>query len=342
MNVLYVGFAQGFLNADKFYLLPQKLVNGMVRIGHNVYIYNDRDYSRYSNLFHSSLIGAKAANTKLKEICKSFQPKLVILAHCEMIKNETLYEIRKICKGVKIIYRNVDPLCDASNIKKINNRAGHVDGIFITTAGDVLKQFSHPHSFICHIPNLVDNSVEVSQSFNNDKCDIDLLFAGHIYRDIRDHRLYDIKKLLAELKEVNFRVIGVLDGSPCIFGQEYMDILARSKMGLCYNKTNEYYLYASDRIAQYLGSGLMVFIHKNHGFSDILGSDGVVEYKSVEELIDKIRFYMAHDQERRTIAANGWQRAHTYFDCRTVEQYMIERSFDQPLSQDYHWPLELY
>jgi glycosyltransferase involved in cell wall biosynthesis len=342
MNVLYVGNAQGFQNSDRFYLLPQKLINGMIRIGHNVYIYNDRDYSRYSNVFRSSRFGVNAANNKLLNICKNFQPKLVILAHCEMIKNETLYEIRKICSGVKIVYRNVDPLCDASNIKKIKRRAGHVDGIFITTAGDALKQFSHPDSFICHIPNLVDNSVEVSQSFNNDKCDIDLLFAGHIYRDIRDHRLYDIKNLLVELSGVNFRVIGVLDDSPCIFGQDYMNILARSKMGLCYNKTNDYYLYASDRIAQYLGSGLLVFIHKNHGFSDILGNDGVVEYNSIEELIDKVRYYMAHDEERRTIAANGWQRAHEYFDCRIVAQYIIERAFEDKFSQVYQWPTQLY
>ena len=342
MNVLYVGNAQGFRNSDRFYLLPQKLINGMMRIGHNVYIFNDRDYARYSNIFRSSRFGVKAANSKLLEICRDFRPSLVVLAHCEMIKNETLYEIRKICKGVKIVYRNVDPLCDESNVRKIKRRAGHVDGIFITTAGDALKQFSHPDSFICHIPNMVDNSVEVAQSFNNNNCDIDLLFAGHIYRDINDHRLRDIKKLLAELKEINFRVIGVLEDSPCIFGQEYMDILARSKMGLCYNKTNQYYLYASDRIAQYLGSGLLVYIHKNHGFSDILGNDGIVEYDSVADLVDKIRYYMANDKERCTIAANGWQRAHNYFDCRKVAQYITERSFNQPLSQDYHWPLELY
>ncbi|HKK16121.1 MAG TPA: glycosyltransferase [Gammaproteobacteria bacterium] len=342
MNVLYVGNAMGFQNADRFYLLPQKLVNGMVRIGHNVYIYNDRDYSRYSNPFRTSRFGVGAANRKLLEICRSFQPKLVILAHCEMIQNETLAEVREICQDVRIIYRNVDPLCDASNIKKINNRMGHVDGVFITTAGEALKQFSHPDSFICHIPNLVDSSVEVSQSFSCENCDIDLLFAGHVYRDIRDHRLNDIKKLVAELGDINFRVIGVLDNSPCIFGQDYMDILARSKMGLCYNKTNEYYLYASDRIAQYLGSGLLVFINKNHGFSDILGKDGIVEYDSIEELVGKVRYFREHDRERRTIAANGWQRAHDFFDCRKVAQYMIERAFNQPLSRDYHWPLELY
>ena len=133
-----------------------------------------------------------------------------------------------------------------------------------------------------------------------------MLFAGNISRDIEDHRRQNIYKLIGALKDIQFKVIGILDNSPCISGQEYMDLLSRSKMGFCYNKTHEYYLYASDRIAQYLGSGLLVFIHKNHAFSDILGNDAIVEYHTIEELTDKVLYFYKHDNDCRKIAYNGW------------------------------------
>jgi len=237
MNVLYVGFAQGFQNADKFYLLPQKLINGLIRTGHNVYIFNDRDFARYSNIFRTSRFGVGAVNRKLLEVCKQFQPKLIILAHCEMIANETLDEIRSLCDGVKIVYRNVDPLCSQRNVNCIKRRIGHVDGTFITTAGDVLKQFSHPKSFICFMPNLVDVSIETSRSFDSNDCDIDLFFAGHIYREMEiDYRRNDINILMNSLKGIRYEFIGVFKNSPCVFGQDYMNLLSRSKMGLCINK----------------------------------------------------------------------------------------------------------
>ena len=50
----------------------------------------------------------------------------------------------------------------SGNVNKIKRRVGHVDGIFITTAGDSLKQFSHPESFICHIPNMVEICLTMS------------------------------------------------------------------------------------------------------------------------------------------------------------------------------------
>ena len=342
MKVLYVGYAQGFQNADKFYLLPQKIINGFTRSGHNVYVFNDRDYARYSNIFRSSRLGIPAVNRKLLEVCGHFQPALIVLGHCEMIANETLARIRSICAGVKIVYRNVDPLCYENNVRNIMQRSGHVDGIFITTAGEILKQFAHPDTFVCHMPNLVDNTIETSRAFASDQCDIDLLFAGHMLGDDDEYRRSELNNLINALHGINFRVVGAVEGSPCIFGQEYMNLLARSKMGLCINKTCDYYLYSSDRMSQYMGSGMLVYIHANHRFSDVFGSDALIEYQDTRELTDKVLYYAQHDRERRKIAQTGWTRMHDFFDCRKVAQYIVERAFALKLSQEYHWPVELY
>lgn len=60
----------------------------------------------------------------------------------------------------------------------------------------------------------------------------------------------------------------------------------------------------------------------------------VVGFDTVEECIDLCRYYLAHDEERRQIAAGGWRRATTDYNevavfsrtVRIIEEYMSRRA----------------
>jgi len=341
MKILYVGTAQGFLNADKIYLTPQKLIQGFTRNGHCVYPFNDKEYARYSNIFRSSRRGIPKANRKLIEVCKQLHPDLIVLGHCKHIENETLAEIRQTLPDIKIIYRNVDPLHSKPNVAEIRQRVGHVDGIFITTAGKDLAEFSHEKTFVCHMPNMVDPSVETGRAFEHDGI-YDFFFAGSVLRDQYDQR-QDVLKLIQEkCSDMRLGIYGANQGQEKLFGHRYLEILANSRMGLCINKTSDYYLYSSGRMTQYMGQGLMIFHDRGARFEDIFAEDEIAFYETPEELVDKILFYHKNDDARRKVAKAGWEKAHRIFNNQTVTKYIIERTFDQKLSQDYVWPTTRY
>ena len=342
MNILYLGNAQGFINSHKYYFTPQKLINGFTRLGHNVYVFNDRDYARYSNIFRSQKMGRKAMNEEVLNVVKGFRPEMIVLGHCKNITNETLAEVRQIVPGVKIMYRNVDPLNSPQNVKEIQQRVGHVEGIFITTAGDGLKQFSNDFGGVYFMPNPVDPALERKRAFENDQADIDFLFLASFLRDQHDHRHITAKYLLENKGDIRIRIGGAGINEDRVFGAEYYEVLGRSKMGLCMNKTEDYYLYASGRMSQYMASGLLAFIPEGPQFEDVLGNDSFISFKTNEELLDKIKYYMEHDDERKEIARIGHKKVHDYFHVDKVCQFMIERVFDRPLTQTYRWPTDRY
>ncbi len=345
MRILYIGNIQGFTNPAKYYFTPQKLMNGFARLGHMVYAFNDRDYARYSNPFRSQKFGIKALNREILKIAREFRPEMVVLGHCKNVTNDTLAEIRQICPGVRLMYRNVDPIHGEAqnNIRDIRQRAGHVDGIFVTTAGDALAQFSHPNTKVSFFPNPVDPAVETKRAFDNPQADIDFLFLGSVLRDHKtDHRQTTAEYLLEHKDGLNIHVGGAGQNEGRVFGAAYYELLERAKMGLCMNKTADYYLYASGRMSQYMASGILAFIPEGPRFEDIFGTDSFISFKTDEELLDKIRYYAAHDEERRRIARTGYDKIHDYFNVDKICQYMIETVFDLPFSQVYRWPTKVY
>ena len=342
MRILYVGTAQGFENADKYYFTQQKLINGFTRLGHNVYMFNDRDVARYSNIFHSQSRGKSAMNRKLVEDCKKYKPHMIVLGHCKNVSNDTLAEIRHAVPGVRMMYRNVDPLNSENNCGDIQQRSGHVEGIFVTTAGDALKRFSNPKTKVCFFPNPVDYALETERAYLNPNADIDFLFLGSVLRDQYDHRQDAVAHLLANKGDVKVHIggAGVNDGK--VFGADYYALLGRSKMGLCMNKTADYYLYASGRMSQYMGSGMLGFIPKGPQFEDILGADAFVSFSSDDEMIDKMKYYASNDSARIAMARTGCERIHDYFMVDKICQYMIETVYDVPYSMSYRWPTQAY
>lgn len=342
MRILYLGNAQGFVNGAKYYFTPQKLINGFTRLGHNVYVFSDRDYARYSNIFRSQKRGKKQMNEKVIVVAKEYQPHLIVLGHCKNITNETLQEIREQLPNVKIVYRNVDPLSSSQNVGDIKQRVGQVEGMFITTAGERLKQFSNDFGGVYFMPNPVDPALEAKRAFENKDADIDFLFLASYLRDQHDHRHLTAKYLLENKGNLNIHIGGAGINENRVFGPDYFRLLNRAKMGLCMNKVDDHYLYASGRMSQYMASGVCALIPEGSQFEDVLGQGAFVSFNGKEELLDKIKYYQANETERIEIAKTGHQRVHDIFHVDKVCQYMIERVFDKSLSQDYIWPTDRY
>lgn len=63
------------------------------------------------------------------------------------------------------------------------------------------------------------------------------------------------------------------------------------------------------RVFDIMGVGGFLMSNYQQEFEELYTPDkDVVLYSSIDELIDKTKFYLAHERERLTIAMNGYKR----------------------------------
>jgi hypothetical protein len=335
-KVLMVGNLFGRELGEDFYMIMPKLLHGFIRLGCNVQVFNDREAARGATPLLSTSTGRAAANRKLLQTCNNFRPDLVLLGHCELIANETLETMRATRPGLRFAYRNVDALTDRKNRERIQKRAEAVDAVFVTAAAPVHGVSPESRSHVHFMPNPVDPAIDVGCSFARSDQANDLFFAVGTAGGT-DRRLELVKAALARLPELRADIRGVA-GNPALRGAAYLDAMADARMGLSISRPDNLYLYASDRMSQLLGNGLLTFQSRATGFQDLFGEDQIAFYEDADELVEKLDFFSRHDEARRKAAEAGWRAAHSMFASHRVAKYILERSFDQPLSESYPWP----
>lgn len=337
-RVMIVGDLFGGDLADNHYMIMPKLLHGFARLGCAIHAFNDREIARSSTPFRSSAFGRAAANRKLIAACQRFHPDLLLLGHCELITTETIQCIRQEVKGVRIAYRNVDSLDDSRNMERIRRRADEVDVVFVTTALPLPTSGGSSQAPSHFIPNPVDHALDSGRCFARSDQENDLFFAideGHAH----SQRANLARSIMIRQPSLRFDMRGI-NGRPSLRGAAYLRALTNAKMGLSISRQNKHYLYASDRMSQYLGNGLLTLVPRSTGFADLFSEHEIAFFGERDELLDKLAYFEEHDTKRRRVAEAGWRAAHSMFASERIAKYIIERSFDQPLSESYPWPTE--
>jgi len=319
-----------------------KLHAGLIRGNHRVLTFSDRDVAALEATFGLRDLGRRGANRRLLETCDAWRPELIILGHCDIIRNETLREIRALVPDIRIAYRNVDPPFDPDNIAKVEHRRGVVDAIFMTTGGEFLRQFTAPGALAAFIPNPTDPSVEYFDTSLKPTADlpIDLIFCG--VGNATDERVPVIGRLHEDLSsELTFHSYGMY-GRDAIWGQKYDAVLGQTKMGLNLNRIEGHYLYSSARISQLMGNGLLTFIDRRGGYDRFFDDSNAVLFEGVDELLQQIRHFQHDDAARMAVAARGRDYYQAHFSGQRVGQFMIETVFELPHNTDYVWADQVF
>lgn len=325
MRILFVGHARTYDRAKAYYFVPEKLLNGFSRLGHAVFAFSDRAAARASSPFRSRKLGAGAANRLLLEAVDGFRPDFILLGACEGIRDETLREIRRRLPAIRMAYENVDSLTQPGNREKIERKVGIVDGIFVTTGDPELQSLATARTFIDFMPNPLDVAVDEGRAFAAPTHRYDLFFAGGIVRDSPDHRLAVLEAVRRELADLRLGLFGEVGDGGWLFGREYVDTLARSRIGLSLDRENRYRLYASDRMAQYLGNGLLTAIPAGKGFERFFTREEVLFFRDADDLVRQVRGALADDQAWRRRAEAAHAKAHSLFACEKIAAYILRR-----------------
>ena len=233
----------------------RKFSNGIIRANHNLYEFSDRDIVRFEAPLGIRPLGIKAMNQKLLETCYNFKPDFILLGHCDLVSARTLTEVRRLLPRVKIAHWFLDALWIKRNVYRLKSVMNQVDSIFVTTAGNSLKQFCTGNNIVCFIPNPSDSSVENYDNSKKTEFEVDLLFCGVGKKS--DDRYSLLQYLDHGIgRQLNFKTYGIYGDSP-IWGSAYQDLLGDVKMALNLNRAEGWKYYSSDRISQLMANGIL-------------------------------------------------------------------------------------
>jgi len=112
-----------------------------------------------------------------------------------------------------------------------------------------------------------------------------------------------------------------------VWADNFINKISKSKMGINLSQGNAVKYYSSDRFAQLIGNGLLVFVDSKTKLNNFLNNNEIVTYKSISDLAKKIIKYNKNDKLRKKIAKKGREKYHRYFNSKTVAEYIINRTY---------------
>ena len=341
LKILYITNFNERFNGRLHYNTGKRIYNGLVKLGHNVFSISDRDIiSNYKSLADPS--GKNILNYKIIESCKNFNPDTIIMGHADNVKKETLDYLKNKNKNLKISQWFLDPITKLgpdyeNNKNRLLKCEEFIDASFITTDPKSID-FNVNNSYF--IPNPADESFETLKNYEENPIN-DLFFAmshgvhrGTLKKGKIDDREILLNRLFNKNEKIKFDFYGYRGKQP-VWGNDFINVLSNSKMGLNLSRGKPIKYYSSDRLAQLMGNGLLTFIDKKTCYSDFFTNKEIVTYNNYDDLIEKIYKYKKNDKERKLIAKNGKLKYLKYFNSTLVAEFIINKTYD--INKKYYW-----
>jgi hypothetical protein len=341
MRILHAGNFGTRAKGAALNSIAPKLSRGLVRAGHAVVDFADRDAMR---AWGGRLLGLAGANRALTRLALDVRPDLLLLGHADTITPSTVAALRRSMPAMRVLQWNVDPLFDQGNLSRLHEKLPVVDATLVSTAGDALRNLRRPGMRLGFFPNPVDFSVETGTAHDMAEPPFDLFFAcGHPRRPLRHicGQDWDMEAFIAALRAalpgLRLRLAG-MSGAPHLAGAPYQAALGQCALGLNASRRNDMPLYSSDRLAQMIGSGQVALVDRAAGYNQLFSDNEMGFFASVEELVALIRGLLADRGRRQRIAAAGRARYHALFNETVVARYIVEVAFGTHDPGRYEWP----
>ena len=325
------------------YNTGKRINNGFIRLGHNVLSISDRDIiSNYKSF--ADPYSRITLNNKIIESCKNFNPDIIVIGHADNISVETFDYLKNTNKNLKFAQWFLDPISKSgpdyiNNRKRLLKFKNFMDSSFITTDPKSID-FKIDNSF--YIPNPADKSFETLKNYETNP-ENDLFFAmshgvhrGVLKKGKEDNREKILKKLINKDNKFKFDYYGLNNRQP-IWGNNFLNILSNSKMGLNLSRGEPLKYYSSDRIAQYMGNGLLTLIDERTSYSDFFTKKELITYKNYSDLVEKIHKYKKNDKERKLIAKNGSKKYLKFFNSTLVAEFILSKTLDFTVKDKFLW-----
>ncbi len=345
LRILHVTNFNERLDGRLFFNTGRRINNGLIRLGHSVLGFSDRDIQKYYKSF-KDFKGSKILNDKLKKTCYNYKPDIIITGHADLISEQQIQELKDDYPNTKFAQWFLDPLNKKGpdyerNKRRILDKIKVMDSTFMTTSPSALNFLPEKNNNF-FIPNPSDHSFETLNNFNK-SCSVDVFFAlSHgVHRGIlksgkKDDRVLFLDKLKAKTPDIKFDIYGVNKVQP-IWADHYFKTISNAKMGLNLSRGEAIKYYSSDRITQIVGNGLVCLIDERTKYRDFFNNSEMVFYKDENDLSEKILKISRDEKLRKSIARKGKQKYMKYFNSTIVADFIIEKTLGIETKKKYFW-----
>ena len=327
-------------NGRLFYNTGKRINNGLIRLGHSVLEFSDRDIISNHRKF-TDLNGSKYLNAKLLSVIGNYVPELIIIGHADLIDVKTLKTIKIFYPHIKFAQWFLDRM-DSEwkfNRERFLHKIEFMDANFCTTDPKILS-FNGSDS-IHYIPNPVDKSFETLQNYKKRNLKNDVFFAmshgvhrGTLKKGKFDQRENFLKKLINKLPNIKFDIYGINNKQP-VWANKFITAISQSKIALNLSQGNPSKYYSSDRFAQLIGNGLLVMMDEKTRFNNFFNNDEIIFYKDIIDLSKKIIKYSNNNKLRQKIAKKGRDKYFKYFNSTIIANFIVNKTYN--VNKKYFW-----
>ena len=180
------------------------------------------------------------------------------------------------------------------------------------------------------MPNPSDQSFEILKNYEQN-CINDVFFAmshgvhrGDLKKGKSDNREIFINKLLRDNQNIKFDIYGMNNVQP-VWGDNFIQAISNSSMGINLSRGQPVKYYSSDRIAQLLGNGLLTFVDQKTQLGDFLTNDQIIFYKNLDDLSYKLNKYKKDKKEAKRIAKNGKTAYLKNFNSTIISDFILSK-----------------
>ncbi len=248
---------------------------------------------------------------------------------CELITEDTIKTLRE--ENILSIFMkfaaDVHPTPTPHDISHLK----YIDIFFATFAGSYLlehRQVMPSRSIAMSVITFTDSDY-YKKSRKDEKYSSDVLWTGRW--GVGDNPVrQEIIKFLLMTNKYNVKLFGI-ENTPWV-QDEYVKYISNTKIGVGANHSNRR-MYTSDRLGNYMSCGTFYLAHYFEGIENVFKRGVHLDwFTSIEEMDEKIEYYLKHETERKRIARKGRERVLDYFDYKPLVKnilYCVEHQKSQ-------------
>jgi hypothetical protein len=324
--------------------VERKLTNGLIRNGHQVVPFSDRETAMAGSPFGATRAGGLGyANRALADVCLAIEPDVLILGQSDVVRPQTVADLRRRLPAMRVVQWSVDALFEPGNMERLSRNLPIADVTLVTTAGDALAPLARPGKRLGFLPNPVDASIERGENHLKAELPFDLFYACGNPADLREvggraWNMDDFARALNQaLPSLKPRWVGLM-GQPALGGVAYQQAIESAGLGLNVSRRTGQFLYSSDRLAHLAGNGLAVLIERSSGYDHLFTDDEMAFFTTFDELVGQIDRLVKDPTRRMALAAAGRARYHDLFNEQRVAAYLLDVALDRLAPSTYPWP----
>jgi hypothetical protein len=324
--------------------VERKLTNGLIRNGHQVIAFSDREAAMAGSPFGATRAGGVGyANRAMSALCLGVEPDVLVLGQTDVIRPQTVADLRGRLPAMRVLQWSVDALFEPGNMERLTRNLPVVDATLVTTAGEALAPLVRPGKRVGFLPNPVDFSIERGEAHLKADPPFDLFYACGSPADLRDvgGRAWNMddfaRALLEALPALKPRWVGLM-GQPTLGGAAYQRAIESAAIGLNVSRRTGQFLYSSDRLAHLAGNGLAVLIERSSGYDHLFTDDEMAFFSTFDDLVERTDRLVKDPARRMALAAAGRARYHELFNERRVAAYVLDVALDRLDPSAFPWP----